>query len=188
MILDFVFTITKTCMGTEKKQNVYMVYLHIGTQWRTVGFWSQGQEVDSAPLFLIFSRKFSKLKGPRLILLQSSTLHLACLYTFMSLTLTSFWTWYAKWLVQVFKHQVDFRAPIKWRPGHVPHLPLLRYATAGTYCVPFWNMYQPETFFRLACWARCWAVLFWKMCISETCLDSHRTNFVIQRADNNISF
>ena len=29
-------------------------------QWRTVGFWRPGQEVKSAPLFLIFPENFQK--------------------------------------------------------------------------------------------------------------------------------
>ena len=37
-------------------------------QWRTVGFWCRGQEVESAPLFPDFcSQKKSKMVDPKLI-------------------------------------------------------------------------------------------------------------------------
>ena len=36
-------------------------------QWHTVGFWRPGQEVELAPLFLIFSPKNSKMVNLKLI-------------------------------------------------------------------------------------------------------------------------
>ena len=111
-----------------------------------MGFWHLGQEVKLAPLFLIFSNKFSKMVDPkqRKVSFKSGKkrkkrkrghqfLLSAKLYTHFINYFKLFYDFRqirAEWLVYYLLYQVNFSTPLKWHPGHMPpKLASLRYAT-----------------------------------------------------------